>query len=80
MMKRGIFSCKTLGAGAAISLVVAIDPQLGMTESKDGQANYGAYLIDYQISDKAKARAVSTEEAEKLWKLSEELVNEMFAW
>ena len=82
MKKGGAFNIKTLGAGAATTLVAATDPRLGMsrTKSKDGQENYGAYLIDCQISDKACARAVSSDEAEKLWKLSEELVKEKFAW
>lgn len=80
MMNKSTFSLKTLGAGAATSLVAATDPQLGKPESKDGQENYGAYLIDCQISDKADARAVSSDEAEKLWKLSEELVKEKFVW
>lgn len=82
MMKSGVFYIKTLGAGAATTLVAATDPRLGMptTDSKDGPENYGAYLIDCQISDKANARAVSSDEAEKLWKLSEELVKEKFAW
>lgn len=82
MIKGGTFQLKTLGAGAATTLVAATDPRLGMsrTRLKDGQENYGAYLADCQISDKACARAVSSDEAEKLWKLSEELVKEKFAW
>jgi len=82
MKKSGAIYIKTLGAGAATTLVAATDPQLGMPRTKegDGQENYGAYLIDCQISDKACARAVSSDEAEKLWRLSEELVKERFAW
>ena len=82
MIKGGTFQLKTLGAGAATTLVAATDPRLGMsrTKSKDGQENYGAYLSDCQISDKACARAVSSDGAEKLWKLSEELVKERFTW
>ncbi len=82
MMKNGAFQLKTLGAGAATTLVAATDPQLGMSkpESKDGKENYGAFLMDCQISDKGCARAVSSDEAEKLWKLSEELVKEQFSW
>ena len=71
---------KTLGAGAATSLVAATDPGLGLPEKKGSMENYGAYFIDCQISDKANPRAVSSDEAEKLWKLSEELVKEKFAW
>jgi NAD(P)-dependent dehydrogenase (short-subunit alcohol dehydrogenase family) len=80
LLKSGAFHIKSLGAGAATSLVAATDPGLGMPESKDGCENYGAYFIDCQISDKACARAVSSGEAEKLWNLSEELVNEQFPW
>ncbi|KIX00451.1 uncharacterized protein Z518_10591 [Rhinocladiella mackenziei CBS 650.93] len=80
MRKKGLFYYKTMGAGAATSLVAALDPKLGASETKGGKENYGAYLIDCQISDKASPRAVSSDEAEKLWKLSEELVKEKFAW
>ena len=71
---------KTLGAGASTSLVAALDPGLGMPVSKDGKENYGAYLIDCQISDKALPAASSSAEAERLWKLSQDLVKEQFAW
>lgn len=82
MLKGGAMHVKTSGAGSATTLVAATDPRLGlpMTRSNDGRENYGAYLSDCQISDKACARAVSSDEAEKLWKLSEALVNEKFAW
>ncbi|KAI9715399.1 MAG: hypothetical protein M1828_000859 [Chrysothrix sp. TS-e1954] len=83
MKKSGRVQVKTLGAGASTTLVAAVDPRLDMpgTEStKPSQENHGAYLIDCQISDKACARAVSSDEAERLWALSEELVGEKFAW
>lgn len=82
MLKKGVFQFKTLGAGAATTLVAATDPRLGMSkpEEKDGHENYGVFMMDCQISDKACARAVSSDEAERLWKLSEELVKEEFAW
>jgi len=81
MKNAGAFSIKTLGAGAATTLVAAVDPKLGRPEAvKDGKENYGAYLIDCQISDRADARAVSSDEAEKLWSLSEQLVKEKFGW
>jgi NAD(P)-dependent dehydrogenase (short-subunit alcohol dehydrogenase family) len=82
MKKNGRFYVKTLGAGAATTLVAATDPRLGMpgTRDEDGQENYGIYLMDCQVSDKGDKRAVSSDEAEKLWKLSEELVNEKFTW
>jgi len=82
MIKGGAVHIKTLGQGAATTLVAATDPQLGTSkpESKDGKENYGTYLIDCQISDKACARSVSSDEAERLWKLSEDLIEEKFAW
>lgn len=83
MRKRGLFSYRALGAGASTSLVAALDPRLsiGKTsigESGSGRENYGAFLMDCQISDKAHPLAVSSTEAEKLWKLSEDLVKEKF--
>lgn len=80
MMKSNAFHLKSLGAGAATSLVAAVDPKLGMPGLKDGRENFGVYFIDCQISDQAGARAVSSDGAERLWKLSEELVKEEFAW
>lgn len=74
----GRVSCRSLGAGSSSSLVAALDPKLKAGETKDGCENYGAYLIDCQISDKAHPLAVSSSEAEKLWKLSEELVKQTF--
>ncbi|KAE9366480.1 putative short-chain dehydrogenase [Stipitochalara longipes BDJ] len=79
--KSGAIHARTLGAGAATTLVAATDPALGLpVATKDGSENYGAYLIDCQISDKARASSVSSAEAEKLWTLSETLVKERFAW
>jgi NAD(P)-dependent dehydrogenase (short-subunit alcohol dehydrogenase family) len=80
MAESGFYTYKTLGAGASTSLVAALDPKLGPGEVRDGKENYGAYLDDCQISDKARPGAVSSAEAEKLWKLSEELVKEKFEW
>ena len=79
-MDRGEFTFKTLGAGASTSLVAATDPKLGVSETKDGKEGYGAYLKDCQISQDAHPRSKSSEEAERLWKLSEELVKEHFSW
>lgn len=75
-----LFPRKTAGAGAATSIVAALDPKLGAGETRNGSENFGAYLIDCQISDKARRDAVTSDEAEKLWKLSEELVKEGFSW
>jgi NAD(P)-dependent dehydrogenase (short-subunit alcohol dehydrogenase family) len=80
MAEQGVFTYKSQGAGAATSLVAALDPKLGVGEIRDGKENYGAFLTDCQISDGASALAVSSDEAEKLWKLSEELVKEQFVW
>ncbi|KUJ08195.1 putative short-chain dehydrogenase [Mollisia scopiformis] len=80
MRDSGMIHFKTLGAGAATSLVAATDPKLGMPGTKDGVENYGIYMMDCQISEKAGSRAVSNSEAERLWKLSEDLVKETFVW
>ena len=76
----GSISYKTAGAGAATSIVAALDPKLECGETINGKENYGAYLIDCQISDRANSSSVSSTEAEKLWNLSEELSKERFAW
>lgn len=78
----GAFVRKSHGAGAATSLVAALDPKLavGVGESRNGHENWGAYLDDCQISNKAHPLAVSSEEAEKLWNWSEKLVGEAFTW
>ncbi|KAH9215595.1 putative short-chain dehydrogenase [Leptodontidium sp. 2 PMI_412] len=71
---------KSAEVGAATSLVAALDPKLGPGEERNGKENYGAFMTDCQISDGALPSSVSSAEAERLWKLSEELVNEQFAW
>lgn len=82
MFESGLWSYKTLGAGASTSLIAALDPKLGygVGETKDGSENWGAFLIDCQISDNAAPLAVSSTEAEKLWGVSEKLVGQIFAW
>jgi hypothetical protein len=77
---KGMASYRTAGAGVATSIVAALDSKLGVGETRNGKENYGAFLIDCQISDGATPGAVSSDKAEKLWKLSEELVKENFAW
>lgn len=81
MKESGRISFKTVGAGASTSLVAALDPKLaqGVGETKNGSTNWGAYLADCQISSQADERAVSSEEAEKLWDLSEKLARQSFA-
>ncbi|KAI1156224.1 putative short-chain dehydrogenase [Nemania diffusa] len=80
MRKSGIYTYKTLGAGASTSLVAALDPKLGPGETRDGKENYGAFLDNCQISHDARPVALSSDGAERLWKLSEELVKEKFEW
>ncbi|RYP45355.1 hypothetical protein DL768_008292 [Monosporascus sp. mg162] len=82
MLDKGMYTYKTLGAGASTSLVAALDPKLAQDvgETRNGSENYGAYLSDCQVFDKAKPLAVSSDEAEKLWRLSEELVKQKFSW
>ncbi|CAJ2502226.1 Uu.00g096200.m01.CDS01 [Anthostomella pinea] len=82
MLEQGVFTYKRLGAGASTSLVAALDPRLseGVGEERGGKENWGAYMMDCQITDKAQPLAVSSTEAERLWALSEELVKEKFEW
>ncbi|KAK9424777.1 putative Short-chain dehydrogenase [Seiridium unicorne] len=80
MKAQGAFEMKTLGAGGSTSLVAALDPKLGKPESRANQENFGAFLSDCQISDQVHPLANSSTEAEKLWKLSEDLVGEKFSW
>lgn len=78
----GSYSRKSLGAGASTSLVAALDPKLadGVGQTKNNSENWGAYMLDCQISDKCNPLAVSSTEAEKLWELSERLTAKKFAW
>ncbi|KAF5644570.1 double substrate-specificity short chain dehydrogenase reductase 2 [Fusarium sp. NRRL 52700] len=78
----GIYTQKSVGAGASTSLVAALDPKLanGVGETHEGSENYGAYLADCQISTKAKPLAVSSSEAKKLWDFSEEATGQKFSW
>ncbi|KAI1376907.1 putative short-chain dehydrogenase [Hypoxylon crocopeplum] len=80
MAEQKVFTFRTLGAGGATSLVAALDPKLGKPETKDGKENYGAFLLDCQICDKATPQAISSEGADRLWKKSEDLVKERFSW
>lgn len=79
---KGVYTLKTLGAGSSTALVAALDPKLAVEvgETVDGVENYGAFLADCQIFNKAKKLAVASSEAEKLWELSEKLVGQKFAW
>ncbi|ETS77713.1 hypothetical protein PFICI_09775 [Pestalotiopsis fici W106-1] len=80
MEKAGLINRKNQQAGSSTSLVAALDPKLGKPEPKDGKENYGAMLSNCQIWDGVKPLASSSSEAEKLWKWSEEVVGEQFAY
>lgn len=82
MRQKGVFSVKTLAAGASTSMVAALDPKLaeGVGLAKGDQENWGSYLMDCQISDQANPLAVSSQEAKKLWELSESLAGQVFTW
>ncbi|KAJ2896768.1 hypothetical protein MKZ38_005256 [Zalerion maritima] len=77
MLKKGVFTYKSMGAGSSTALVAALDPKLGPGE---GKTNHGAFLDNCQISDQARPECVGSEEAERLWSLSEELVKQKFVW
>jgi hypothetical protein len=80
LRKAGFYTYRTLGAGSSTSLVAALDPKLGPGVTKDGKENYGFYLDNCQISDKALPSSVSSANAERLWKLTEQLTKEQFSW
>ena len=80
MMDKGVFTLKSLEAGAATSVVAALDPGLGPGVMKEGKENVGVFLADCQVSDAATSLASSSEEAERLWGVSEGLVGEEFVW
>lgn len=82
MAEKGIFEYKTRGAGAATSVLAALDPKLaeGPGETRDGKDNYGTFLADCQINDMPGPWAVSNGQADKLWQMSEDLVKEKFSW
>lgn len=79
MTDQGVFARKTLGAGASTSMVAALDPKLAKGVGND-KMNWGSYLANCKISNQACPLAVSSEEAEKLWELSEKMVGQTFAW
>ncbi|KAE8370607.1 NAD(P)-binding protein [Aspergillus caelatus] len=81
-LRKSVFKPRTLGAGASTTLVAALDPKLaqGVGKSRSGCENWGSYLDNCQISGKAHPLAVSSQEAEKLWDVSEKLVGQAFTW
>ena len=80
--EQGKWLFKSQAAGAATSLVAALDPKLavGVGETKGTTENWGMYLADCQIWDKATPQASSSQNAERMWELSEKLVGQSFAW
>lgn len=80
LREKGYYAYRSLGAGASTTMVAALDPKLGPGETKDGKENYGAFLSNCQICGDAQLLAVSSSEADKLWKLSEEIVKQKFDW
>ncbi|ERT03257.1 uncharacterized protein SPSK_09496 [Sporothrix schenckii 1099-18] len=82
MVADGTVTYKTLGAGASTSLVAALDDKVTV-EARGGprnRENYGAFMVDCQVSDGATDLATSSAEAARLWALSEDLVKEKFSW
>lgn len=63
---------KTIEECAATHVVAAFDPRI--------EAYNGAYLEDGNLSNGAKPHATNPEFAEKLWKLSEQLVGQKFEY
>lgn len=80
MFSSGMIALKTLAAGSSTTLVAATDPKLGLPESKDGKENLGVFLMDCQVSDKATPGASSSEAAERLWGMSQDMVKEVFSF
>ncbi|EAL85138.1 short-chain dehydrogenase, putative [Aspergillus fumigatus Af293] len=70
------FDAKPLERGAATHIYAAFDPSL--------KANNGAYLLDCHVADPVvdtvKSWATSSFEAERLWRLSEKLVEQEFPY
>ena len=75
----GHVKLRPTGMGASNSLVAALDPKLKV-QSKPGFENYGVFLENCQISEKARPEAVSSKNADTLWALSEKLVGQKFSW
>lgn len=77
-----IFSYKSFGAGSSTAMVAALDPKLaiGVGETHNESENWGSFMADCQIAGNAKPQAVSSEEAKRLWSVSEKLVGQSFSW
>jgi NAD(P)-dependent dehydrogenase (short-subunit alcohol dehydrogenase family) len=83
MEASGKISFRTQGAGSSTSLTAATDPKLTLPLTKaddNGRENTGVFLMDCQIFDGTTHASTSGANAEKLWEISEGLVNEQFTW
>lgn len=82
LKEKGYYEMKTMGQGVATGMVAALDPGLkeGVGEGREGMENWGAYMVDCQVSGRARGSSVESAQAERLWGLSEELVGERFGW
>lgn len=61
---------KNIEQGCSTSLVAALDPKLTPDD---------LFFADCQVAGWAPAYSTDSKKADKLWKLSEELVNERFS-
>jgi NAD(P)-dependent dehydrogenase (short-subunit alcohol dehydrogenase family) len=78
---QGLITSKTPGAGAATSLVAAVDPKLGeKAVGSGGGEGWAAFLEDCQVVQGELPEFAGSEPARRLWALSEELVGEKFDW
>lgn len=78
MEAAGAFTFKPLRAGCSTTMVAALDPKLGLPDNKGELENVGVFLSDCQVHDKTTKGAVSSEAAERLWKVGEGMVKESF--
>ncbi|KAK5945364.1 hypothetical protein PMZ80_002568 [Knufia obscura] len=78
-LKMGLMGYKSLGQGAATTLVAACDPELSVGGEGEGKTSF---LSDCQVATKppAPGYAVDKEIAGKLWEMSEGWVGEKFEW
>ena len=77
IIKSGIH-IKTLGAGAATTVLAAVDRNLDLPATKGDKENMGVFLADCQINDKANDASTKGENADRLWAVSEDLVGRKF--
>lgn len=70
----GPWKMKTLSQGSATTLVAALDPLI--------TPRSGSYLADCQVDHNSPVMAYALDQsnAEKLWRMSEDLVGQMFEY